>query len=210
MFWLSPPLPPVSYSRDVAPLLDMRCSGCHGDAGGLSTRTHEGLLTGGNLGKAVAPGNPKGSLLLDFVKGLRGEQRRMPLGGAPLTQAEVNLLARWIQEGAKRDAAVAAGPLISRSITLPRGKALRIGVTATVAGYLVVRLMDPDSGTVLWTDEGSLKSPRERGDIGEPGKPVTWTIRTGGGWPEMVRVDLLWRHAAGPSPPEISVAVVDP
>src|SRR5262245_40040323 len=94
-----PPPPPVSYSREVAPILALRCNGCHGEAGRLSTRTHAALLAGGNLGRVVIAGDAENSLLIHFVEGRRGEARRMPIGGRPLATAEIQVVRRWIDEG---------------------------------------------------------------------------------------------------------------
>lgn len=77
--------PAISYSLQIAPVLAMRCNSCHGDSGGLSTRTHESLMRGGNLGPIVVPRRPQNSLILDFIEGRRGEAHRMPLGGATAT-----------------------------------------------------------------------------------------------------------------------------
>ena len=88
LFWICLPAsaaPPISFSRDVAPILALHCNSCHGDAGGLSTRSYSELMAGGNLGKVVLPDNPAGSLLIQFIEGSRGEAHRMPLGGRPLS-----------------------------------------------------------------------------------------------------------------------------
>src|SRR3954453_18875945 len=94
---------PVSYSREIAPLLAMHCNGCHGDSGGLSLRTFRELMTGGNLGKVIVPGDPEASLLIHFVDGRRGENHRMPKDGSRLTPDQITLLRRWITEGARED-----------------------------------------------------------------------------------------------------------
>ena len=103
LFWAPPP-PPVSYSQQVAPILAMHCNTCHGDAGGLSTRSHAELMAGGNLGIVVVPGNAERSLLVHFIDGRRGEAHRMPLGGRPLSREQIDTIRRWIDEGANKDA----------------------------------------------------------------------------------------------------------
>lgn len=80
MFFWAPPVPPVSYSADVAPIFAMHCNSCHGGAGGLSTRSWKELMQGGHLGKLVIPGDSDRSLLLHFIDGRRGAEQRMPLG----------------------------------------------------------------------------------------------------------------------------------
>src|SRR5262245_20797765 len=100
---------PISYSREVAPILAMNCHGCHGAnpesvAGGLSTRTWTDLQKGGNVGTVIVPGDPDASPLYQFVSGARGEAHRMPLGGPPLTTTQVEMLRKWILAGASEDA----------------------------------------------------------------------------------------------------------
>src|SRR5262245_14299853 len=91
---------PVSFSRQIAPILAMNCHLCHGanpesEAGGLSTRTWTGLVKGGNLGPAIVAGNPRESALYQFISGARGEAHRMPLGGAPLDSLQIEIIRRW-------------------------------------------------------------------------------------------------------------------
>lgn len=49
----------------------------------------------------VDPGNPDGSYLLERLTA-GGDTPRMPLGSAPLSDAELETLRAWIREGAKR------------------------------------------------------------------------------------------------------------
>src|SRR5215813_10111456 len=105
MFFFAPP-PPVSYSQTVAPILALYCNTCHGDSAGLSTRSHADLLRGGNSGPAVVPGDAERSLLVQYIDGRRGEKRRMPFGAAPLSAEQIDLIRRWVSEGAKSDASV--------------------------------------------------------------------------------------------------------
>ena len=203
MFWAPPPPPPVSYAREVAPILAMHCSGCHGGAGGLSTRNHARLIAGGNLGPVIVPGDPGRSLILHFIKGLRGEQRRMPPGGAPLNETQVATLARWIGEGAKHDGEPASGGVLMQVVTI--GPGVRIQARIDTSAYLIVRALDPESGRTLWSDEGPVKTPRERGDIGVPGAITEWTLRPAPGWPATIAVHLEWRFARPSAQAELNV-----
>src|SRR5579871_5604802 len=72
---------PVSYSRDIAPILAFHCHWCHGNrrqtpAGDLDTRTYASLMRGGGLGDVVRPGDPARSLLMQFIEGKRGTNKR--------------------------------------------------------------------------------------------------------------------------------------
>ena len=88
---------------ESAPALEIlaeRCVGCHGaqKMGGLDLRNREGLMTGGKRGPALAPGEPRDSLLYRVVSGADG--LRMPMGGEPLSAEEVAAIESWIREGA--------------------------------------------------------------------------------------------------------------
>ena len=103
MLFAPPPPPPVSFSHEVAPIMAMHCNICHGDAGGLSTRSYVEIMAGGNLGRVIVPGDPDKSLLIHFLDGRRGENRRMPKDEAPLSITQIETIRRWIAEGAKND-----------------------------------------------------------------------------------------------------------
>ncbi|MCS6977819.1 MAG: PSD1 and planctomycete cytochrome C domain-containing protein [Gemmatales bacterium] len=93
----------VEYQRDVKPIL-ARCCSCHGalrQKFGLRLDTAELIRKGGKSGPAIFPGDPDGSLLIQAVIG--EERSRMPPEGEgkPLTRDEIEILKRWIQQGAK-------------------------------------------------------------------------------------------------------------
>ena len=96
---------PVSYYEDVRPLLQVHCSGCHQPANKLSAldvTDYAGIVRGGaKHGSAVAKGSPENSPLVGLVTG--NLEPRMPMGGAPLPPDAVELLSRWVEEGAEDD-----------------------------------------------------------------------------------------------------------
>src|SRR5947209_20052039 len=58
---------PVSYEREIIPLLDAKCAACHSGSvrrGQYDVSGHESLLKGGKHGPAVVPGKPGESLLI--------------------------------------------------------------------------------------------------------------------------------------------------
>lgn len=101
----------VSFVDDIAPLLQDTCRSCHG-GGGNRTAFHiqgsdrtdtnavrvalEGVETRAGVA-LVAPGDLENSELYLRVSGTR---RGVMPPGAPLPSAEVDLIARWIEEGA--------------------------------------------------------------------------------------------------------------
>jgi hypothetical protein len=92
----------VDFTRDIQPLLESRCHGCHGPknpANGLRLDLRAGAMQGGESGPAIIPGNSEQSLIVRRLLGLDG-QSRMPKTGDPLTPAQVALIRGWIDQGA--------------------------------------------------------------------------------------------------------------
>ncbi|MCS7023658.1 MAG: PSD1 and planctomycete cytochrome C domain-containing protein [Bryobacteraceae bacterium] len=102
LVWAQPVLAAVDFAKEVHPVLVARCGGCHtGERGqgGLAVNTRSELLRGGVSGPAIVPGEPARSLLIQRVTGEKPP--RMPLQGPALTAAEIDVLKRWIEEGAQ-------------------------------------------------------------------------------------------------------------
>ena len=93
-----------SYHREVWPIVQQRCQGCHQPAqlgGELNLTSFEGLLAGGMSGPALVAGQPDESRLL---KMLRGEvEPAMPMRAEPLTAEQIAAIAAWIEAGARDD-----------------------------------------------------------------------------------------------------------
>jgi hypothetical protein len=175
-----PPVAHVSYSREVAPIFAMHCNGCHGDAGGLSLRSFDDVVRGGNLGKIVIPGNADASLLFHFLDGRRGEAHRMPKDGRPLSSVQLGVLRRWINEGARPDDLVTKTYQFTRpNVAVYTDKITRIFCQVDTQAYLLISARDPRTGRTLWSDVASLKTPKESVDAGEPGQAISWDIRAG-------------------------------
>lgn len=107
----APAPPTVSYFKDVRPLLQQHCQGCHQPAkaqGGYVMTDHPALLKAGDGGKpGVTPGKPEASFLLDEIR-VVGGKAEMPKGGTPLKPEQYALVERWIREGAKDDTPASA------------------------------------------------------------------------------------------------------
>src|SRR4051794_26607485 len=197
MLFSAPPPPPVSFSRDIAPILAMHCNGCHGDSGGMSTRSYKELMQGGNLGKVVLPGNPDRSLLIHFLEGRRGPEHRMPKDSRPLPDAQIGTIRRWVEEGAKDDnLAVRRYRVVRRAVPMQIGKTTRVFCRVNTQAYLVMTMRDPRNGRVLWSDVASVKTPKEKVDAASPGQLISWDLRAGYGWPRAVTLELSVEYAA--------------
>lgn len=97
---------PVSFSRDIAPVLVEQCLECHreGKSKGAYRLDDFALLQkpGDSESPPVTPGNPEASELLRLVA-TADEDERMPRKGDPLPPEKIELIARWIKEGARYD-----------------------------------------------------------------------------------------------------------
>jgi hypothetical protein len=196
-FAAAPPPSPVSFSREIAPILAMHCNSCHGDAGGLITRSYKELMLGGNLGKLIIPGDPARSLILAFIEGRRGEQQRMPKQGTPLASAQIDTIRRWIAEGAIDDKLPTKTVKITRiAVPVRSDHATRVFCRVNTPAYLTILARDPGSGEVLWSEAVTLKDPKEEMDVAKPGELIFWDLRAGYGWPNFVNLELSIQYAA--------------
>jgi WD40 repeat protein len=94
---------PASFYRQVRPILQRNCTGCHQPAkagGKLVLTSYAGTKAGGEQGAGFEAGKPDDSLLVEFIS---GEKPAMPKNAPPLTKDQVALISRWISEGAKDD-----------------------------------------------------------------------------------------------------------
>jgi hypothetical protein len=105
---------PVTFAKDIQPILANSCWNCHGATVQLSKfdlRTRESALQGGEHGSDIVPGNADASRMYRRVAGL--EKPSMPAQGAPLSAAQVAAVKKWIDDGAKFDAMMSAAPTAS-------------------------------------------------------------------------------------------------
>lgn len=90
------------FRTDVLPILSRGgCTRCHGDDGGLSVTSVRGLLTGGERGPAIVPGNADSSRLIRAITADPAFGALMPPDGPPLSEASVRIIRAWIDHGAR-------------------------------------------------------------------------------------------------------------
>ncbi len=96
---------PVSYSRDVKPLLAGRCYACHGPDEGKRKAKLRLDLRDEALKKAVKPGNAAASPLVQRIASTDADEVMPPPHAKkePLSPAQIDLLRRWIDQGARFD-----------------------------------------------------------------------------------------------------------
>jgi len=91
----------VDYSTEIQPIFNSNCTNCH-NTGSTSFSNHEldlmsyfGLMSGGESGDVIVPGNHNASILYDEIS-----DGDMPPGNSELDPSEIQLIALWINEGA--------------------------------------------------------------------------------------------------------------
>ena len=98
---------PIDFNRDVRPILAENCFACHGPdknkrKAGLRLDLREDAIIRLESGhRAVVPGDPKSSRLLEVVSLLDSDDRMPPAKtGKTLTKPQIALLREWITQGA--------------------------------------------------------------------------------------------------------------
>jgi hypothetical protein len=98
----------VSFSKDVAPVLDKFCTTCHSSdedhPSELFMDTYETLMKGGKHGKAIVPGDSKESLIAKKLSDAPPFGKMMPPPRKPRpTPEQIALILAWIDQGAKKN-----------------------------------------------------------------------------------------------------------
>lgn len=86
----------TTYAQ-VAEILNPKCAGCHNAttrSGGIDLSSHKAIVSGGRA--VLVIGNSRASGMIRTMR-----SGRMPQGGPKLPDAEIDLIAKWIDEGAK-------------------------------------------------------------------------------------------------------------
>ena len=96
---------PVSFSRDIRPLLSDRCFACHGPDRKRRKKKLRLDLGFKEARKVISPGKPLESELIERITAEDPDDRMPPLdsGKKQLKAAEKDLFRRWISEGARFD-----------------------------------------------------------------------------------------------------------
>jgi len=150
---------PVSFHRQIRPILQQKCQGCHQPAklkGKLLLTSFEGFAKGGTNGPSWMTGKPNESLVLKHLRGVK-DFSLMPEGEDKLPDAQIALFANWIDQGAKDDTpeqfkrtlVTTEPPTYSKPITVTAMAYSPDGTALAVAGYREVLLHKPDGSELL-------------------------------------------------------------
>lgn len=103
----------ISYYKHVRPIFQLHCQGCHQPAkaqGGYVMTSFADLLKKTDHDIAgVVPSNPDQSAIVQMITPQKDKPAKMPSGGKePLLQREVDMIRKWIAQGAADDTPASA------------------------------------------------------------------------------------------------------
>ena len=110
---------PIDFNKHLLPILEAKCNDCHaapymkGDRkiapkAGLQLSTYEMVMKGNLNGEVVIVGKPEESYLYEVITLPTDDEMFMPPKGESMTPDEVDILKRWISEGARETASTEA------------------------------------------------------------------------------------------------------
>ena len=201
---------PVSFRREVAPLLQRRCATCHGEEnakGGYRLDSFERLGKAGDSDAAPLVGGKPGASDIYARLIEQDANDRMPQKTDALPPAEIALIERWIAEGAVNDGGPPNRPLaelVRESLLLPAPEkyarpapvtALAFspdGTQLAASGYYEITLWDIATGALV----------RRIGGLPQRITSLAWNAKTnrlavGGGSPSQWGGVFLIDPAAG-------------
>src|SRR5262249_38896027 len=163
----------VDFGRDVLPIFQQNCTGCHGPSqqlSGLRLDRKSSVLRS----RRVVPGGIENSLLFKRLNGMSEYGPQMPPVG-PLRPEQINLIKTWIEQGADWPDALAneadVAPLNPKAIAIV--EALRTGdkqsFSKTVAeDPKLLNARGPEGSTpfmyaVLYSDAATLERLLKQG-----------------------------------------------
>ena len=145
----------VSYDKQIRPIFQAQCHGCHQPAkakGDYVMTSFDRLLKAGESKKApLVAGHPEKSYLVELITPKNGEAE-MPKKKSPLHAAEIDLVKKWIAEGAVDDTPVSAKtrfdvdhpPVYVRPPVIPALDFSPDGALLAIAGFHEVLLYKGD------------------------------------------------------------------
>ena len=97
---------PVSYFRDVRPIFQQNCQGCHqpakANANYVMTDFASLLKPGETAKPSIVPGKPEASYLIAEIVVTDGHHE-MPKDRPPLKPTEIETVTKWVAQGATDD-----------------------------------------------------------------------------------------------------------
>lgn len=179
----------ISYFKDVRPIFQQHCQGCHQpamDKGGYVMTSHADLFKRSDKDRAgIVAGKLQDSEVYKQIIPQKGEKPRMPRGKEPLTDREVAIVKKWIEQGAKDDTPASAKllavdadhpPVYQQPPVINSVAFSRDGELLAVAGYHEVLLHKADGSALV----GRLIGMSERIQSIAFSPDGKWLAATGG------------------------------
>jgi hypothetical protein len=134
----------VSFSQDIAPILQGSCLKCHSDEKPRSRfrlTSREAALKGGDQGVDILPGNSAQSPLIQYVARLVPDMEMPPEGrGTALTADQIGLLRAWIDQGVAWDGST--------------NSSLDLATATPIVGWTTVHGDEKKFRELYWQKEG--------------------------------------------------------
>ncbi|MBI3864797.1 MAG: PSD1 domain-containing protein [Planctomycetia bacterium] len=147
------PLDAKSLRATAVAILEKHCVECHGGRltrSGFDLTTRDGLLKGGDGGRAVVPGNSQGSRLYELIT--HAAEPGMPYKRKKLADAEIAALKAWLDDGAAYDGALKKGdpadvwwslkPLVKPAVPAINSSADRSWAQTPVDQFILAKLAE--------------------------------------------------------------------
>jgi hypothetical protein len=96
--------PKINFEEHIRPIFREHCCACHNQGkatNDLALDSYERVRKGGASGEVVTPGDPDNSYLISLVS--HKDQPHMPPSGDKIPADKIELLKKWIAEGAIKD-----------------------------------------------------------------------------------------------------------
>src|SRR4051794_734917 len=101
----APAAPKITYDEHIRPILREHCFSCHSadkQESGLQLDSYQKAMAGGSSGEVVLPGDLASSRLWALVS--HAEEPKMPPKQDKLAAAKLELISKWIEQGAPENA----------------------------------------------------------------------------------------------------------
>lgn len=99
----------VSFEKDVKPVLQKHCVGCHSTSGkgyaasGFSVESYSDVMKGTKFGPVIVPGSSVSSTLQRLVEHKANPSLDMPQGAVSLPKEQLEIIKAWIDGGARNN-----------------------------------------------------------------------------------------------------------
>jgi hypothetical protein len=152
--------PPISFNRDIRPILSDRCFQCHGPdekqrQAELRLDTPDGLTAQRESGVVIAPGKPGESQLWRRITAADPAERMPPVdSGKKLSQREIATLRSWLAQGAKWEKHWSFLPV--ERPPLPTIRNPQSAIRNALDSYILARLEEEDPSPSAETDRHTI------------------------------------------------------